>query len=138
MSSDLERFNQLVADLLEISRYDTSGGKIDPDYFGIVEFVERAVEDSGHSHVPVNHPSDVDETVVHADKRRLARVIANLLQNADNYGGGATAIELRRVGRVIEIAVEDEGPGVPIDERQLIFSRFARGSEEQRSPFADI
>lgn len=132
LSSDIDRFNQLVADLLEISRYDTSGGKIDPDYFGIVEFVQRAAEDSGHSHVPLHHPADVDEVVVHADKRRLARVIANLLQNADNYGGGATAIELRRVGRVIEIAVEDEGPGVPIDERQLIFARFARGSEGGR------
>jgi two-component system sensor histidine kinase MtrB len=129
LSSDLERFNQLVADLLEISRYDTAGGQIDQDYFPIVEFVRRATAETGHSHVPVIFPDALDGTIVIADKRRLARVIANLLQNADNYGGGPTAIELRRVGKVMEIAVEDSGAGVPVEERQLIFGRFARGSE---------
>jgi two-component system sensor histidine kinase MtrB len=132
LSSDLERFRQLVADLLEISRYDTSGGTIDADHFSITEFIRRAAEDSGHEHVPFIHPADLDEVVVEADKRRLARVIANLLHNADNYGRGATSIELRRIGRMIEIAVEDGGPGVPVEERQLIFGRFARGSEGGR------
>lgn len=132
LNSDLERFNQLVADLLEISRYDTSEGRLDPDYFGIAEFVRRAAMESGHHHVPVRYPPELDDVVVYADKRRLVRVIANLLQNADKYGGGATSIELARIGKVIEIAVEDNGPGVPVEERQLIFGRFARGSEGGR------
>ncbi len=132
LSSDLERFNQLVADLLEISRYDTAGGRLDQDYFAIVEFVRRAAAETGHSHVQIIYPEALEETIVSADKRRLARVIANLLQNADNYAGGPTAIELRRVGQVMEIAVEDRGPGVPVEERQLIFGRFARGSEGGR------
>ncbi len=132
LTSDLERFRQLVEDLLEISRYDTSGGTIDREYFGIVEFVRRVAEDSGYGHVPVVNPSEMETTTVGADKRRLARVIANLLTNAANYGGGATSIELRQVDSSIEIAVEDSGPGVPIEERQLIFGRFARGSEGGR------
>ena len=132
LTSDLERFRQLVADLLEISRFDTRAGNLDTDYFGIVEFVSRVAEDSEHRHIPVSYPPEMATTVVAADKRRLARVTANLLENAASYGGGATGIDLRQVGTVVEIAVEDEGPGVPADERQLIFGRFARGSEGGR------
>ncbi len=132
LQSDLERFRQLVEDLLEISRYDTSGGQIEPDYFGIAEFVRRAAAEAGYPLVPVSHAEEINETVVSADKRRMGRVITNLLQNASNYGGGATGIELRQYDDVIEIAVEDSGPGVPVDERQLIFGRFARGSEGGR------
>ncbi len=132
LTSDLDRFRQLVGDLLEISRYDTSRGAIEPDYLGIVEFVERAAANSGYADLPVEYPSEMSGTVVEADKRRLERVIANLLENAANYGGGPTSIELRQYGRTIEIAVEDGGPGVPVEERQLIFGRFARGSEGGR------
>ena len=132
LQSDLERFRQLVEDLLEISRYDTSGGRIEPDYFGIAEFVRRAAAEAGYPLVPVSHPAEINETVVSADKRRLGRVITNLLQNAANYADGATGIELRQYDDVIEIAIEDSGPGVPVDERQLIFGRFARGSEGGR------
>lgn len=132
LTSDLERFRQLVADLLEISRFDTRAGNLETDYFGIVEFVSRVAQDSEHRHIPVSYPPEMATTVVAADKRRLARVIANLLENAASYGGGATGIELRQVGTLVEIAVEDEGPGVPADERQLIFARFARGSEGGR------
>ncbi len=132
LTSDLERFRQLVEDLLEISRFDTSSGTIDREHFGIVEFVRRVAEDYGFGDVPVVSPTGMDATTVGADKRRLARVIANLLTNAANYGGGATSIELRQVDGTIEIAIEDSGPGVPVEERQLIFGRFARGSEGGR------
>jgi two-component system, OmpR family, sensor histidine kinase MtrB len=65
--------------------------------------------------------------VVRADKRRLARVIANLLDNAAKHGDGATVVSLRKIEDAVQIAVEDSGPGVPPDERSLIFDRFARG-----------
>jgi len=132
LTDDLARFRQLVEDLLEISRYDTSGGSLESDHFGIVEFVIRAAREADHDEIPVTYPPEMAETVVEADKRRLARVIANLLANAKNYAGGASAIELRQFDNTVEIAVEDGGPGVPEEERQLIFSRFARGSEGGR------
>lgn len=132
LNSDLERFRRLVQDLLEISRYDTTDGSIEPDYFGIVEFVTRVAEDVGFQDVPISHPPEMETTVVAADKRRMARVIANLLENAANYGGGPTSIQLKQREKTVEIAIEDAGPGVPIDERQTIFGRFTRGSEGGR------
>jgi two-component system, OmpR family, sensor histidine kinase MtrB len=65
--------------------------------------------------------------IVHADKRRIVRVIANLLDNAAKYGGGPTSVSLRQVDHGVQIAVEDRGEGVPNEDRDLIFNRFYRG-----------
>ena len=56
---------------------------------------------------------DPGATWPRADKRRLVRVITNLLDNARKYGGGATRVEVRKVDDGLQIAVEDAGPGVP-------------------------
>ena len=66
--------------------------------------------------------------IVMGDKRRLAQVVTNLLENAHKYGGGATVIALKGDRRAVRIAVEDSGPGVPDDEKELVFERFARGT----------
>jgi Signal transduction histidine kinase len=66
--------------------------------------------------------------MIRADKRRLARLISNLLDNADRYGGGATAIVVENEGPNLRIAIEDSGPGIPEAERAAIFERFSRGS----------
>jgi signal transduction histidine kinase len=132
LTSDLERFRQLVGDLLEISRYDVGAQSLDLDEFGIVEFVRRVAAEAEHTSIPVIAAPELETTIVAADKRRLARVIANLLDNARYYAGGATAIEVTVFGDTVEIGVEDAGPGVPEEERAVIFARFARGSEGGR------
>jgi signal transduction histidine kinase len=76
--------------------------------------------------VPVDVGEGVARTIT-ADKRRLGRMVINLLENAERYGGGATRIELAGGDGVVRIAVEDGGPGVPEHERRHIFGRFARG-----------
>src|SRR5262249_2070756 len=91
-------------------------------------FIMQAVRASGNgTNVPVELDSELASVVVQADKRRLARVVANLLDNAQKYAEGATAVILRRVDEGVQIAVEDDGPGIPEDERDIVFERFARG-----------
>ncbi|MEY2464059.1 MAG: two-component system, OmpR family, sensor histidine kinase MtrB [Acidimicrobiaceae bacterium] len=125
---EVGRFSQLVEDLLEISRYDAGAVRLELDEIRLAEFVMQAVSasDDGRT-VPVELDSELAGVVAQADKRRLMRVIANLLDNARKYGDGATGVSLRRVEEGVQIAVEDEGPGVPEDERDVIFERFARG-----------
>jgi signal transduction histidine kinase len=102
--------------------------RLELDEIRLAEFVMQAVSasDDGRT-VPVELDSELAGVVAQADKRRLMRVIANLLDNARKYGDGATGVSLRRVEEGVQIAVEDEGPGVPEDERDVIFERFARG-----------
>lgn len=124
---EVERFNGMVEDLLEISRYDAGVVRLQLDELHLAEFVIQAVGAAGYPDVPIELDAALADVVVVADKRRLARVIANLLDNARKYGGGATAVQLSLVDDTVEIAVEDAGPGVPVEDRDVIFDRFARG-----------
>jgi two-component system, OmpR family, sensor histidine kinase MtrB len=128
MVADIERFQQLVEDLLEISRFDAGVMHLDLEEVRVDELVIQAVTNSTDVDVPVDIDSDLAGVVVKADKRRLSRVIANLLDNAAKYGEGATRVELRKRGDAVLIAVEDDGPGVPAEDREAIFFRFNRGT----------
>lgn len=127
LSSDLARFSALVEDLLEISRFDAGAARLELSTVRAVEFVRAAVAAVG-ADVEVRHAPGVDLVSARLDKRRLVQVIANLIDNARKYGGGPTGIDLRLAGDMLEIAVEDGGPGVPPEEREVVFDRFSRGS----------
>ena len=128
LAAEVGRFSQLVEDLLEISRYDAGAVRLELDEIRLAEFVMQAVRASASgANVPVELDSELASVVVQADKRRLARVVANLLDNAQKYANGATSVSLCRVDDAVQIAVEDDGPGIPDDERDIVFERFARG-----------
>ncbi|MGH9247528.1 MAG: ATP-binding protein [Acidimicrobiales bacterium] len=138
LSAEINRFQELVGDLLEISRFDAGAQTLELDDVRLDQTVMEAVRASGSPGTPVELDADLAGVVVLADKRRLMRVIANLLENADKYAGGATAVALRcGDDGTVTIAVEDEGPGVPDDLRARIFDRFARGSEARRRGTGD-
>jgi signal transduction histidine kinase len=144
LSSDMERFTQLVEDLLEISRFDAGAVRLDPGEVLIVETLRMAVRALASEPVPVDAEADLEDLVIVCDKRRLIRVLANFIDNARKYGGGATRVAVERLtpersedddetedddpSEVIRIAVEDSGPGVPEADREQIFDRFNRGS----------
>ena len=123
--ADLERFNRLVNDLLEISGFDAGMAALDLAEVDIARFLEATARGTGP--IPLRLPDDSSSIVIVADKRRLARVMSNLLDNAERYGGGATAMALEH-DESLRIIVEDEGAGVPVREREAIFERFSRGS----------
>jgi signal transduction histidine kinase len=110
---------------------------LDLDEVRIAELVMQAVNTSTDADIPVDIDAELAGVVLQADKRRLVRVIANLLDNAAKYGGGATGVEVHLVRGdrssehsepdVVQIVVEDRGEGVPADERERVFERFARG-----------
>jgi signal transduction histidine kinase len=127
MTGDVDRFRQLVEDLLEISRFDAGVVRLELDEVHLAELVMHAVSESSDRDVSVELDAELAGVMVAADKRRLVRVIANLLDNAAKYGGGATSVSLRRVGDAVQLAVEDHGPGIAADDRDLIFDRFTRG-----------
>jgi signal transduction histidine kinase len=74
------------------------------------------------------------ELAVVGDRPGLARALSNLLVNSWKYTGAEKqiAVEARRSGRWIEIAVSDNGMGIPRDERRTMFEEFARGKEATR------
>jgi two-component system sensor histidine kinase MtrB len=76
----------------------------------------------------------VREWHVGVDKRRFERVMANLMENAAHYGGGVTEVTVRPGDQeeVVEVTVDDAGPGIDPGERSKVFERFYRGSASGR------
>ena len=137
MVADIDRFRQLVEDLLEISRFDAGVVHLELEEVHLAELVMQAVSHSTDPDVPVDLDAELAGVVVPADKRRIVRVLANLIDNATKYGGGATSVSLRQVEDGVQIAVEDRGEGVPEEDREVIFGRFSRGGAAGRRGTSD-
>jgi two-component system sensor histidine kinase MtrB len=133
LSGDVVRFQGLVEDLLEISRFDAGAIRLNMEELLAAEFVRQAVAVSSIPTTPVHVSERAERAIIRGDKRRLARAIANLIDNARAYGGGEPEVTIEVSNPANEpishltIAVEDHGVGVPPEERSLIFERFARG-----------
>ena len=143
LKSDVVRFQGLVEDLLEISRFDAGAVRLHREELLAAEFVRQAVGVSSMPDTPISVSPQAEHVLINGDRRRLARVIANLIDNARLHGGGEPELSITEVtddaGRItrIHIAVEDHGAGVPEHERSLIFERFARGGMAGRRAGSD-
>jgi two-component system sensor histidine kinase MtrB len=153
LKSDVIRFQGLVEDLLEISRFDAGAIRLHLEELLAAEFVRQAVAVSSVPSTPVTVDPRAESVLIRGDRRRLARVIANLIDNARIHGGGEPELSIGVAGahaggggdeqhasepiHAIHIAVEDHGPGVRPDERDLVFERFARGGGAGRRSGSD-
>ena len=136
---DVVRFQGLVEDLLEISRFDAGAIRLHLEDLLVAEFVRQAVAVSSLPQTKLVVSDHAEGLIMHGDRRRLARVVANLIDNARVHGGGEpemTVTEADGEGEPLAhvwIVVEDHGPGVPIEERSLVFERFAGAVAGRRS-----
>ena len=124
------------ADLLEISRADAGNTDLVLEDVQLAAFVRQALARrpvAGRDGVDVTVHADASDVVVRAVKRRLERVLRNLVDNADKHGGGLTGITVARGRDTACVLVDDAGPGIPEEERSRIFDRFARGSGSIRT-----
>jgi signal transduction histidine kinase len=138
LAEEVGRFEGLVTDLLEISRYDAGVASLDLEPVDLVAMVERLLASEGHQEVPVvvDIPSDAARVQL-VDRRRLEQSVCNLLRNAEAHGGGAAAAGVAVAPASIVVFVEDHGPGVRADEREAVFQRFFRGSVAGRRSSSD-
>ncbi|GAA2565200.1 sensor histidine kinase [Pseudonocardia hydrocarbonoxydans] len=121
------RFQRMVVDLLEISSDRDDGPSESVDLVDLVDHVV-GVRPTARPIVESAEPAPV----VQGDRRRLDRVVANLLDNADRYGGGPVRVAVLRHGGQARVEVDDAGPGVAEQYREVVFERFARGAEAGR------
>ena len=124
----VRRFDQMVMDLLELSRIDAGSTELHREPVEPYELISRVAHRYGFGAVPI----EVDPALtspIQVDKLRFERILANLLENAREHAGGPTKVTAEPYGRHgMLLGVEDAGPGVARSERVRIFERFARGS----------
>ena len=127
MAAELVRFRRALEDLLTLGRLDAGAGEGQRVTMGARELVRQALRTSGRPSdlLLVDDPQD-DDPPVEVDRRQLLRALVNLFQNADLHGGGLTGVRVDAAGGHVDIRVRDDGPGVPSEDRDRIFERFAR------------
>jgi two-component system sensor histidine kinase MtrB len=118
---DVARLRSLVDDLMEISRFDAEAEVAEDVEFDLAAFVRAIVA----ARLPGARERLPDGPLpVVLDRRRLERILGNLLDNAREHGGGAGEVSLDVAPAAIELVVADRGPGVDPDELPRLFERF--------------
>jgi two-component system sensor histidine kinase MtrB len=133
LQTELDRFEELLVDLLEISRYDAGAASLEVDDVDLVAMVRRIVEQAApiaaKKRVTVDLAGLPPEPVVaEVDHVRIERVLRNLLVNAVEHADGSR-VEIAVAGDrdSAAIVVRDHGIGLKPGEAGLVFTRFWRG-----------
>ncbi len=128
---ELDRFESLLGDLLEISRLDAGVAELATEALDMPAVVRRAVEsvrpiaDSGDVELRTELPGE--EVDIVADARRVERIVRNLVANAiDHAEGGPVEVTLGENDQAVAVTVRDYGVGLRPGEADLVFTRFWR------------
>jgi two-component system, OmpR family, sensor histidine kinase MtrB len=134
LGAQVGRFERLVQDLLEISRFDAGVVQASLEEAYIGELVLRTLQHLDGRPATVEVAASAMDLIVEVDKRRLEQVIVNLVGNAERHGRGLERVLVEGHGQRARIVVEDNGPGVPQAERERVFERFQRGASPEGRP----
>lgn len=120
-----DRMQRLVDDLLVIARVD--GGVERRDSWTLVDLDDVVLDEA--KRLPATTRIDLSEVSagqVRGDTEQLRRVVRNLLDNALRHAESAVAVEVRSSDGLVEMSVDDDGPGIAPDDRERVFERFVR------------
>jgi signal transduction histidine kinase len=143
IDTDADRLDALISDLLDMSQLVSGGAQnFERAPTAPAVLVSRGL-DRVHGRLS-NAPVDIDPGLgtlpaVWVDARRIEQVFANLVENAIKYAPGSAiriSGDVADAGRIVNLRVEDEGPGIPADDLAHIFDRFYRGRSPERSDIA--
>ncbi|MFN8226631.1 MAG: HAMP domain-containing sensor histidine kinase [Mycobacterium sp.] len=131
----IEELSTLVGDLVDLSR-DDAGGVVH-EQVDISETVDRCLERVRRRRNDIEFDVHITPWLVYGDPAALSRAVLNLLDNAAKWSppGGRVSLRLAQVDAThAEMVVSDLGPGIPPEERQLVFERFYRSDAARAMP----
>ncbi|MFQ6227118.1 sensor histidine kinase [Nocardia sp. NPDC002869] len=122
---DTVRLEHLAADLLLLARLD-AGEQPRADRIELTALVRQELAHRVGDRLPVGAGLGVDELAVTGSRTQLARVLGNLVDNAQRHAATSVRVTLERRNDRAVLTVADDGPGVPEADRERIFQRFVR------------
>jgi two-component system, OmpR family, sensor histidine kinase MtrB len=131
LQSQIERFEGLLTDLLEISRHDSNVAILDAEPADLCDIVRRSADDAQQlaerKGCRIEFRLPAPGCLAEVDRRRVERILRNLLVNAVEHGEGRDVVVTVAADRdAAAIAVRDHGVGLGPGEEQLVFERFWR------------
>ena len=133
--AQIEELSTLVGDLVDLAR-DDAGGVL-YESVDMPEVVDRCLERVRRRRNDIQFDVDVTPWQVHGDGAGLTRAVLNLLDNAAKWSpsGGQVGVRLSQIDPAhAELVVSDHGPGIPPQERRLVFERFYRSTSARAMP----
>jgi two-component system, OmpR family, sensor histidine kinase MtrB len=130
LQTELDRFEALLTDLLEISRFDAGAAVLAIDEIDVCALVDRVVE--AHAVFAANtgteiHVQQTEPMKAEVDARRIERILRNLLVNAIEHSEGRPIDILKAMDdKAVAIAVRDHGVGFEASQAKQVFHRFWR------------
>jgi two-component system, OmpR family, sensor histidine kinase MtrB len=131
LQSQLERFETMVVDLLEISRYDARAATLEADLVDVCDLVRRSADDAQQlaerkgSRIEFRLP--VNGCFAEVDRRRVERILRNILVNAVEHGDGKDVVVTAAIdSAAVAVSVRDYGVGLRAGDQQRVFERFWR------------
>ncbi|MBX3298312.1 MAG: DUF4118 domain-containing protein [Acidobacteria bacterium] len=132
INEETDRLNKFIEGMVELARVESGGtlstGSLSSVEEAIAAAIVRAESLAGEHRITVR--TDADLPLVKADARAVAEVIFNLLDNAVKYSPDGTKITItaRRSDNGVEVSVNDQGQGIPVEMRERVFEKFTRGA----------
>ncbi|MGW0550872.1 sensor histidine kinase [Streptomyces altiplanensis] len=124
--SETRRLNDLVENLMEVTRFDAGTARLVLDDVDVADQVTACIDARAWLDAV-----DLDAErgiMARLDPRRLDVILANLIGNALKHGGSPVRVSVRTVGHELVIEVRDHGPGIPEDVLPHVFDRFYKAS----------
>jgi two-component system sensor histidine kinase KdpD len=138
LREEMVRLGKLVTNLLDMARIESGDVRLNLQWQPVEEVIGSALAASraalaGRT-VETRVPADLP--LVQYDAVLIERVLCNLLENAGKYTppGSTVAIAAERRGQWLDVAVTDDGPGLPPGQEDAVFEKFTRGERESAKP----
>jgi two-component system sensor histidine kinase ChvG len=130
IQEDVVRLDRLITDISDASRVDAELSRTQTEPVDVVPIIAALAEiadatrQEGDAHIDIDIPDQ--KLVVQAVEGRLVQVLRNLIGNAQSFSPreGRIHLRARETGGTVELAVEDEGPGIPDGNLEHVFDRF--------------
>lgn len=130
---ETQRLQRLVSELLDVSRLDSGQGIqlnfVPTQLADVVRFAEATVQAQlAHKQLTLQTALPPDLPPARADVEKTTWVLINLLANAIRYSpaGESIVVQAARVGKFVQVTVQDAGPGIAAEHHDKIFQRFAQ------------
>ncbi|PNG97979.1 Signal transduction histidine-protein kinase AfsQ2 [Streptomyces malaysiensis] len=124
--SETRRLNDLVENLMEVTRFDAGTARLVLDDVDVADQVTACID--ARAWLDAVELDAARSIVARLDPRRLDVILANLIGNALKHGGSPVRVSVRTEGDELLIRVRDHGPGIPEDVLPHVFDRFYKAS----------
>ncbi|KOS53802.1 histidine kinase [Rhodococcus rhodochrous KG-21] len=133
--AQIEELSTLVGDLVDLAREDAPETVFEP--VDISEVVERSLERARRRRSDIDFTAHTEPWFVYGDQAALSRAVLNVLDNAAKWSpaDAEVLVAMHQLGPgLMELTVDDAGPGIPEEDRELVFERFYRSTASRSMP----